>query len=70
VSEDCAEAGTETNHRIAEQCKASIEILKVPDQQKYCVNFIRKAGSAMLFYDEANKYIGLLELCNNTELGE
>jgi hypothetical protein len=45
-----------------------VEILKVPDQEKYCVDFQRKAGSAILFYDNANKYIDLLELCNNTTL--
>jgi hypothetical protein len=34
------------------------------------VNFSRKAGSAMLFYDNANKYIDLLELSNNTTLDD
>jgi len=48
----------------------SVQILKVPDQEKYCVNFTRKAGSSILFYDSANKYIDLLELCNNTTLDE
>ena len=54
--------------QIVEQCKAQIEILKVPNQDKYCMSFSRKAGSAMLFYDFANKYMDLLELCNNTTL--
>lgn len=48
----------------------SVQILKVPDQEKFCVNFTRKAGSSILFYDSANKYIDLLELCNNTTLDE
>lgn len=48
----------------------SVQILKVPDQEKYCVNFTRKAGSSILFYDSANKYIDLLELCNNTTLDD
>ena len=40
----------------------------MPGQEKYCVDFQRKAGSAILFYDYANKYIDLLEICNNTTL--
>lgn len=40
----------------------------MPDQEKFCVDFQRKAGSSILFYDNANKYIDLLELCNNTTL--
>jgi hypothetical protein len=39
--------------------------LKVPGKDIYAVDFQRKAGSAILFYDNANKFIDLLELCNN-----
>ena len=53
---------------VFEQAKIQVEILKVPGQDKYCVDFQRKAGSAILFYDNANKYIDLLELCNNATL--
>lgn len=53
---------------IYERAKVQVEILKVPNQEKFCVDFKRKAGSAILFYDNANKYIDLLELCNNTTL--
>ena len=53
---------------IKEQAQIQVEILKVPGQDKYCVDFQRKAGSAILFYDYANKYIDLLEICNNTTL--
>ena len=53
---------------IFERAKLQVEILKVPDQEKWCVDFQRKAGSAILFYDNANKYIDLLELCNNTTI--
>ena len=53
---------------IFERAKLQVEILKVPNQEKYCVDFQRKAGSAILFYDNANKYIDLLELCNNTTI--
>ena len=55
---------------MVEQATVQVEILKVPDQDKYCVDFQRKAGSAILFYDNVNKYIDLLELCNNTNLNE
>ena len=65
-----AEEGAADAIRLAEQCRAQVEITKVPDQDKFCVNFQRKAGSAMLFYDNANKYIDLLELCNNTTLDD
>lgn len=54
----------------AEKSRVQVEILKVPNQEKYCVNFTRKAGSSILFYDNANKYIDLLELCNNATLDE
>ena len=60
----------ESAPQMQEQCKAQVEILKVPNQDKFCLNFSRKAGSAMLFYDFANKYMDLLELCNNTTLDE
>ena len=48
--------------------QAQIEILKVPNQNKYCVNFSRKAGCAMLFYDQVTKYLAELDLCNNATL--
>lgn len=53
-----------------EQATVQVEILKVPGKDIYCVDFKRKAGSAILFYDNANKYIDLLELCNNATLEE
>ena len=55
---------------MTERAQIQVEITKVPGQEKYCVDFQRKAGSAILFYDNANKYIDLLELCNNTTLDE
>ena len=48
--------------------QAQVEILKVPNQNKYCVNFSRKAGCAMLFYDQVTKYLAELDLCNNATL--
>jgi len=40
----------------------------VPDQDKYCVDFQRKAGSAILYYDQAMAYSSKLDLCNNATL--
>ena len=71
LQKDINEANeAESAPQILEQCKAQVEILKVPNQEKFCINFSRKAGSAMLFYDFANKYMDLLELCNNTTLDQ
>lgn len=53
---------------VYEKTNIQVEISKVPGQDKYCVEFKRKAGSAILFYDCANKYIDMMELCNNTTL--
>ena len=55
--------------------KVKVEILKVPggvdDQDdKYCVNFKRKAGSGVLFYENISKYMDLLEEFNNTTMAE
>ena len=36
-----------------ERCKGQVEITKVPGQDKYCVSFGRKQGSAILFYELA-----------------
>lgn len=47
-----------------------IEIFKVKDQEKYCVDFQRKAGSAILFYDNANLVISELNMLNNTTAEE
>ena len=56
---------------VFSNCKLQVEILKVPDQEgKYCVDFQRKAGSAFIYYDEANKFMDLMELCNNATLDE
>ena len=36
---------------VFEHAKIAVEITKVPNQDKYCVDFQRKAGSAILYYD-------------------
>ena len=56
-------------------CKVKVQILKVKDEQdKYCVQFKRKAGDALLFYDTAKKYIQAMVRCNTdkiqAEIGE
>jgi len=66
VKKNLNEGADEGSPTMYEQCNIQVEILKVKDQDKYCVEFQRKAGSAILFYDNANKYIDALELCNNT----
>lgn len=53
-----------------EKSTVQVEIFKVPDQEKFCVDFQRKAGSAMLYYDHVRKYIDQLALYNNTTLEE
>lgn len=63
-------AAQQEQDSMLENAKVQVEILKVPGQDKYCVDFKRKAGSAILFYDSVNKYMDLLELCNNTTLDE
>lgn len=45
-----------------------MDIKRVPNQPKFCLEFSRKSGSAIVFYDNANKFIDLLELVNNTTL--
>ena len=69
-AEDDSAAAQQSPEEMTEQATVQVEILKVPDQDKFCVDFKRKAGSAILFYDNVNKYIDLLELCNNTTLDE
>ena len=47
-----------------------IQISKVDGQEKYCVEFERKAGSAILFYDNANLILEELSLLNNATLDD
>ena len=53
---------------VFEQAKIAVEITKVPNQDKYCVDFQRKAGSAILYYDQAMAYSTKLDICNNATL--
>lgn len=69
---DQSENGSESGGpSFEEKCKAQVEILQIPgEEEKYCVTFSRKAGSAMLFYDKANMYINEMELYNNTTIDD
>lgn len=49
-----------------ENCSMQVQISQVPGQNKHCVEFKRKAGSALLFYDNAKRIIEMMDLCNNT----
>ena len=42
---------------IIEQAQIQVEIMKVPGKDMFCVDFQRKAGSCILFYNNANKLI-------------
>jgi hypothetical protein len=56
---------------IYEQAHIQFEILKVPDRQNIVyVQFKRKGGAAILFYDKSKKYLDLLHLFNNVTLEE
>lgn len=68
--EETAAAAQQIDGGFKEKALVQVEILKVPDQEVYCVDFQRKAGSGILFYDNVNKYIDLLELCNNTTMAQ
>ena len=54
-----------------EHASVQIEILKVPGEEKYCVDFQRKRGSALLFYNYYQSLLDLddLRLSNNASLG-
>lgn len=47
-----------------EQASIQVEVLRVNDN-KFCVDFQRKGGSSILFYDYANKLKDAMELWNN-----
>lgn len=54
---------------IFETCKVGITLLKV-DDKKICIDFQRKNGSALHFYDTIGKLKDNLSLCNNTTFEE
>ena len=53
---------------IFDQAVVQVNIHKVAKQEKQNLSFRRKAGSAIIFYNSANRYLDLLGLCNNTTL--
>lgn len=73
LSDDMKEDGEEEVKQddkeapIYERCQICIKILKV-DDGKVCVDFQRKNGSSILFYDAIGRLKDSLKLCNNTTL--
>jgi hypothetical protein len=56
---------------VIETAQVQFEIQKVEDRENmFYVNFKRKAGAAILFYDNAKKYMDSLALFNNATLEE
>jgi len=57
---------------VVETAQIQFEILKVPERSDNMlfVNFKRKAGAAILFYDTAKLYMDQLALFNNATLEE
>lgn len=54
-----------------QRAKVQFEILKVPgSEQKVFFSFKKKAGDAILFYDQARIYLDALSLYNNATLEE
>lgn len=67
-AEDDEEESKSDADAIFEKTNIQVEILKVAGQDKYCVDFKRKAGSAILFYSQVEKYKNAMQVCNNTTL--
>ena len=65
VKKKISDGAAEESKERYEQCDIQVDILKVKEQEKYCMEFQKKAGTAMLFYEQADKYMHALELCNN-----
>jgi len=54
---------------IYEKCQVAVRLLKVNDK-KICVDFQKKSGGSMLFYDAIAQMKHELSLCNNTTLDD
>lgn len=68
--EDNEEKKSEPEEPIYETTSAQVQLLTVEGQNKICVNFKRKSGSTIFFYDTVKKLKGDISLCNNTTLDE
>ena len=53
---------------VYESAKVQFEIQKVPDRDLFFCQFRRKAGAAILFYDNAKLYMDAMALFNNATL--
>merc|ERR1712039_714064 len=55
---------------LTDSVAIQIEILKVPDQEKYAFDVKRKGGSCLLFYELSDKIKEDMFACNNVMLVE
>jgi len=66
IDEDCLEE--EKEELVIQRVKVQVEIKKVVNQEKFAVEFTRKAGPLRLFYSEVKKYRAEVNACNDTLL--
>jgi hypothetical protein len=55
---------------VIESAKVQVEIMRVPDRDMRFVQFKRKAGAAIMFYEHSKLYMEQLALFNNATLEE
>ena len=46
------------------------EILRVPDQAKFAVQFTRKGGAALLFYETVHSYMSKMQIYHDASLDD
>ena len=51
AEQQAAADGAPAEEELEDQCFVQVDILKVPGQDKHCVNFTRRAGSTVYYYD-------------------
>lgn len=62
---DDSDEEEEAGDPVYEEATVQIEILRVPGQDKYCLDIQRKSGDAKVFYGAARQFMNKLEHCNN-----
>lgn len=68
--EDDEDAAASSFAPIYEQADVQFEILAVPNSDLLHVQFKRKRGAALLFYEKSKCYLNQLHLFNNATLEE
>ena len=53
---------------VFEYVKMQAEILRVPDQSKFAVQFTRKGGAAWLFYVTVDNYMRQMQIYHDATL--